>query len=342
VVEVLTIALDVMGGDHGASVVIPAALRFLKKRSGFSLLLVGDQAVIRAELAKLGASGDQRLEIQHASQAVEMDELPSKALRFKKDSSMRIAINMVKEGRAQACVSAGNTGALMATAKFVLKTLPGIDRPAICTSLPTTSGHTWMLDLGANIDSTPQHLFQFALMGSVLAQAIDGNQNPTVGLLNIGEEEMKGSETIKEAAILLADSQLNYAGFIEGDGIYTGKVDVVACDGFIGNIALKSSEGIAKMISYFIKREFTRNVFTRLAAIVALPVLKSFRKQIDPRRYNGASLLGLRGSVIKSHGSADVLSYSNAIEVAATVVERNVPDLIKSRLEAVVSTRQAG
>jgi len=342
VVEVLTIALDVMGGDHGASVVIPAALRFLKKRSGFSLLLVGDQAVIRAELAKLGASGDQRLEIQHASQAVEMDELPSKALRFKKDSSMRIAINMVKEGRAQACVSAGNTGALMATAKFVLKTLPGIDRPAICTSLPTTSGHTWMLDLGANIDSTPQHLFQFALMGSVLAQAIDGNQNPTVGLLNIGEEEMKGSETIKEAASLLADSQLNYAGFIEGDGIYTGKVDVVACDGFIGNIALKSSEGIAKMISYFIKREFTRNVFTRLAAIVALPVLKSFRKQIDPRRYNGASLLGLRGSVIKSHGSADVLSYSNAIEVAATVVERNVPDLIKSRLEAVVSTRQAG
>ncbi len=341
-VEVLTIALDVMGGDHGASVVIPAALRFLKKRSGFSLLLVGDQAVIGAELAKLGASGDQRLEIQHASQAVDMDELPSKALRFKKDSSMRIAINMVKEGRAQACVSAGNTGALMATAKFVLKTLPGIDRPAICTSLPTTSGHTWMLDLGANIDSTPQHLFQFALMGSVLAQAIDGNQNPTVGLLNIGEEEMKGSETIKEAASLLADSQLNYAGFIEGDGIYTGKVDVVACDGFIGNIALKSSEGIAKMISYFIKREFTRNVFTRLAAIVALPVLKSFRKQIDPRRYNGASLLGLRGSVIKSHGSADVLSYSNAIEVAATVVERNVPDLIKSRLEAVVSTRQAG
>ena len=199
-----------------------------------------------------------------------------------------------------------------------------------------------MLDLGANIDSTPQHLFQFALMGSVLAQAIDGNQQPSVGLLNIGEEEMKGSETIKEAATLLANSELNYAGFIEGDGIYTGKVDVVACDGFIGNVALKSSEGIAKMISYFIKREFTRNVFTRLAAIVALPVLKSFRKQIDPRRYNGASLLGLRGSVIKSHGSADILSYSNAIEVAATVVERNVPDLIKSRLEAVVSARQAG
>jgi glycerol-3-phosphate acyltransferase PlsX len=341
VVKVLTIALDVMGGDHGASVVVPAALRFLKKRPGFRLLLVGDQAVIKAELESHGAVGNERVEVQHASQSVDMDELPSKALRFKKDSSMRIAINMVKEGRAQACVSAGNTGALMATAKFVLKTLPGIDRPAICTSLPTTRGHTWMLDLGANIDSTPQHLFQFALMGSVLAQAVDGNQQPTVGLLNIGEEEMKGSETIKEAAGLLTDSQLNYTGFIEGDDIYTGKVDVVACDGFIGNIALKSSEGIAKMISYFIKREFTRNVFTRLAAIAALPVLKSFRKQIDPRRYNGASLLGLRGSVIKSHGSADVLSYSNAIEVAATVVERDVPDLIKSRLEAVASARQA-
>jgi glycerol-3-phosphate acyltransferase PlsX len=339
--KVLTIALDVMGGDHGASVVVPAALRFLKKRSDFGLLLVGDQAVIRAELDALGASGNERLEVQHASQAVEMDELPSKALRFKKDSSMRIAINMVKEGRAQACVSAGNTGALMATAKFVLKTLPGIDRPAICTSLPTMSGHTWMLDLGANIDSTPEHLFQFALMGSVLAQAVDGNQQPSVGLLNIGEEEMKGSETIKEAANLLAGSQLNYAGFIEGDDIYSGKIDVVACDGFIGNVALKSSEGVAKMISYYIKREFTRNLFTRLAAVVALPVLKSFRKQIDPRRYNGASLLGLKGSVIKSHGSADVLSYSNAIEVAATVVERNVPDLIKSRLEAVASTRQA-
>jgi len=338
----LSIALDVMGGDSGAEVVLPAALRALEKRDDLELILVGDQEIIERDLQALGGAGNERLTVQHASQHVDMDELPSHALRFKKDSSMRIAINMVKDGRAQACVSAGNTGALMATAKFVLKTLPGIDRPAICTSLPTTSGHTWMLDLGANIDSTPQHLFQFALMGSVLAQAIDGNQNPTVGLLNIGEEEMKGSETIKEAASLLADSQLNYAGFIEGDGIYTGKVDVVACDGFIGNIALKSSEGIAKMISYFIKREFTRNVFTRLAAIVALPVLKSFRKQIDPRRYNGASLLGLRGSVIKSHGSADVLSYSNAIEVAATVVERNVPDLIKSRLEAVVSTRQAG
>ncbi len=335
------IALDVMGGDHGPSVVLPAAVQFLDKRSDYGLLLVGDQQIIEAELARLGASTSERLIIQHASQRVEMDELPSKALRFKKDSSMRIAINMVKEGRAQACVSAGNTGALMATARFVLKTLPGIDRPAICTSLPSTKGHTWMLDLGANIDCTPEQLFQFGLMGSVLAQAIDGNQSPSVGLLNIGEEEMKGSDTVRQAAVLLADSQINYAGFVEGDDIYTGNVDVVACDGMVGNVALKSSEGVAKMISFFIKREFTRNLLTRLVALMAMPVLKSFRRQIDPRRYNGASLLGLRGSVIKSHGSADILSYGNAIEVAAAVIERDVPELIKSRLQAVMTTRQA-
>ena len=340
--EILTIALDVMGGDHGPDVVLPAALRFLRKRGGkFHLLLVGDRDVIEKGLANLGAKSNSRLEIQHASQAVQMDELPSHALRFKKDSSMRVAIDMVKQGRAQACVSAGNTGALMATARFVLKTLPGIDRPAICTSLPTITGHTWMLDLGANIDSSPEHLFQFALMGSVLASAVDRNSNPSVGLLNIGEEEMKGSETIKEAAGLLSSSQLNYVGFIEGDDVYSGKVDVVACDGFIGNISLKSSEGVAKMISYFIKREFNRNVITRLAALVALPVLKAFQKRIDPRRYNGASLLGLRGSVIKSHGGADVLAFSHAIEVAAVVVERNVPDLISSQLKSVMAERQA-
>jgi glycerol-3-phosphate acyltransferase PlsX len=248
---------------------------------------------------------------------------------------------MVKEGRAQACVSAGNTGALMATARFVLKTLPGIDRPAICTSLPTVTGHTWMLDLGANIDSSPEHLFQFGLMGSVLARAVDANANPRVGLLNIGEEEMKGNETIREAAALLSASPLNYIGFVEGDDVYSGKVDVVACDGFIGNISLKSTEGAAKLIYHFIKREFTRNIFTRLAALVAMPVLKSFKRQIDPRRYNGASLLGLRGSVIKSHGSADALAFSNAIEVAAVVVEQDVPERISSQLQAVMVERQA-
>jgi len=336
----LTIALDAMGGDHGPDVVLPAALNFLKKHKDFSLLLVGDQQTLENGLAKLNTGEHPRLAIQHASQTVEMDEQPSHALRFKKDSSMRVAIDVLKEGRVQACVSAGNTGALMATARFVLKTLPGIDRPAICTSLPTITGHTWMLDLGANIDSSPEQLFQFGLMGSVLATALDGNQNPSVGLLNIGEEEMKGSETIKEAATLLSASHLNYIGFVEGDDVYSGKVDVVACDGFIGNISLKSSEGVAKMISHVIKREFTRNVFTRMAALAALPVLKAFRRQIDPRRYNGAGLLGLRGSVIKSHGSADVLAYRHAIEVAAAVVKRNVPELISSQLQSAMAERQ--
>jgi glycerol-3-phosphate acyltransferase PlsX len=330
-----------MGGDHGPDVVLPAALCFLSARGNFNLILVGDQTIIQSGLERLGALDNPRLSIQHASQTVDMDELPSRALRFKKDSSMRVAINLIKEGRAQACVSAGNTGALMATSKFVLKTLPGIDRPAICTSLPTMRGHTWMLDLGANIDSTPENIFQFGLMGSVLASAVDGNPHPTVGLLNIGQEEMKGSECIKEAATLLAKSQINYAGFVEGDDIYAGKVDVVACDGFIGNIALKSSEGVARMISHFIKREFSRNVFTRLAGLVAMPVLKAFRKQIDPRRYNGASLLGLAGSVIKSHGGADQLAFCNAIEVAAIVVERNVPELIRSQLQAIMTERKA-
>ncbi|NHZ69919.1 MAG: phosphate acyltransferase PlsX, partial [Thermotogales bacterium] len=256
----LSIALDVMGGDSGAEVVLPAALRVLEKRDDLELILVGDREIIERDLQALGGSGNRCLTIQHASQHVEMDELPSRALRFKKDSSMRVAINLVKDGRAQACVSAGNTGALMATARYVLKTLSGIDRPAICTSLPSMTGHTWMLDLGANVNSTPEQLFQFGLMGSVLAGAIDGNSSPRVGLLNIGEEEMKGNETVKEAAGLFASGALNYVGFIEGDDIYSGKVDVVACDGYIGNIALKSSEGIAKMISFYIKREFSRNI----------------------------------------------------------------------------------
>ncbi len=340
--EKITIALDVMGGDHGVDVVLPAAKSVLEKRDDVHLLLVGDEAIINRALAGLGLTDHPRLKIRHASQHVEMDELASHALRFKKDSSMRVAINMVKEGHAQACVSAGNTGALMATARYVLKTLPGIDRPAICTSLPSMHGHTWMLDLGANIDSTPEQLFQFALMGSVLASALDHSEAPRVGLLNVGEEEMKGNETVKEAASLLSSGELNYIGFVEGTDVYCGDVEVVVCDGFVGNIALKTSEGVAKMIAHFIKKEFTRNILTRIAALFALPVLKAFRRQIDPRRYNGASLLGLRGSVIKSHGGADVLAFSNAINVAVEVVEQNVPERIKSRLQVILSKRQAG
>jgi glycerol-3-phosphate acyltransferase PlsX len=339
--EPITIALDVMGGDHGPEVVLPAALRVLARHDDLSLLLVGDQQTVVAGLERLRAAENPRISIQHASQRVEMNELASHALRFKKDSSMRVALNMVKEGRAQACVSAGNTGALMATARYVLKTVPGIDRPAICTSLPTMAGHTWMLDLGANVDSSAEHLFQFALMGSVLAKAVDDNASPKVGLLNIGEEEIKGNETVKEAALLLAAGPMNYIGYIEGNDVYGGHVDVVVCDGFVGNIALKTSEGVARMISQFIKQGFNRNLLTRIAGLFALPVLNSFRKRIDPRRYNGASLLGLRGTVIKSHGSADELAFANAIQVAGTVVRQQVPERIGSQVQAILAARQA-
>lgn len=329
----LTVAIDAMGGDYGLEVTVPAALAALKKYPKLHILLVGPEEEIRVLLATHKATKHQRIEIQHASQVVAMDELPSQALRGKKDSSMRVAINMVKEGRAQACVSAGNTGALMATSRFVLKTLPGIERPAICTALPTMKGHAHVLDLGANIDSDPQHLLQFAVMGSVLAGAVDNNSNPTIGLLNIGEEEMKGNETVKATAKLLADSRLNYYGFVEGDDIYKGTTDVVVCDGFVGNIMLKTTEGVAKMMSYYLKLEYKRNLFTKLAALISIPVLKAFKGTIDPREYNGASLLGLNGIVIKSHGNADVHSFSIAIHEAMMEVDKNVPDRIRSELE---------
>ena len=247
---------------------------------------------------------------------------------------MRVAINLVKEGQAQACVSAGNTGALMATARFVLKTLPGIDRPAICTTLPTVSGHVYVLDLGANVDSSAEHLFEFAVMGSELASAVDENSNPTVGLLNIGEEEIKGNERVKEASRLLADSRLNYIGYVEGDGIFLGAADVVVCDGFVGNVMLKTTEGVAKMLSHFMKQEFKKNPFTMLAALISMPVLKAFKRRIDPREYNGASLVGLQGIVIKSHGGADALAFSNAIHEAIMEVTKNVPQRISRQLEA--------
>ena len=336
-----TIALDVMGGDHGPEVVIPAALSSLKARDELAIILVGDEAIIRATLGSPPGHIADRLTIQHASQRVEMDDLASYALRNKKDSSMRVALNLVKDGKADACVSAGNTGALMATARFVLKTIAGIDRPAICTKLPSIKGQTWMLDLGANVDCSAEHLCQFALMGSVLANAVDGMESPRVGLLNIGEEEIKGNEQVKKAALCLENSGLNYIGYVEGDDIYSGDVDVVVCDGFVGNVALKTSEGLAKMISVLMKREFTRNLFTRLEGIVALPVLRAFRRRIDPRRYNGASLLGLRGIVVKSHGSADALAYANAIEFAILEVQQAVPERISEQLNALMAQKQA-
>lgn len=338
----ITIALDAMGGDAGASVVVPAALESITQNADVNIILVGDETRLRQELQAAGAEKhSSRLTIHHASQQVEMDELPSSALRNKKDSSMRVALNLVKDGSADACVSAGNTGALMATSRFVLKMLPGIDRPAICTALPSIKSHTWMLDLGANVDCNAEHLFQFALMGSVLAEAVDGNSRPRVGLLNIGAEEIKGNEQVKDAAKLLSENMPNYDGYAEGDDIYKGDFDVIVCDGFVGNVSLKTSEGVAKMIAAFIKQEFTRNIFTRLAALVAMPVLKAFRSRIDPRGYNGASLLGLRGIVIKSHGSADAFAFANAIKVAILEVREDVPQRITAQLQAYKENRRS-
>jgi len=330
-----------MGGDIGPDAIVPAALRVLKASGdALRLILVGQENVLLAGLARLKATGHPYIDIRHASQLVSMDESPAQALRAKKDSSMRVAINLVKQGDADACVSAGNTGALMATARFVLKTLPGIDRPAICTTMPTVRGHVRVLDLGANVDSKAEHLLQFAVMGSVLAE-VNGIAQPRVGLLNIGEEAIKGNEQVKEAARLLAVSDLNYIGFVEGDGIYLDDVDVVVCDGFVGNVALKSSEGVAKLIRHYITQEFKRNLLTRLAGLVALPVLRAFRRRIDPRHYNGASLLGLPGIVIKSHGGADALAFANAIRVAMLEVEQAVPQRIDTHLSALHAARQA-
>ena len=329
----LTVSLDAMGGDFGVTVVAKAAVDYLEQHQNISLILVGDQNIIGAELNKLNVQPYERLKIQHASQQVEMDEPPSQALRNKKDSSMRVAINLVKEDIADAAVSAGNTGALMATARYVLKTLPGIDRPAITSVMPSILGKTYMLDLGANVGCSSQHLLQFAVMGSVLANAVDEIKRPKVGLLNVGEEEIKGNEQVKEAHEVLRRSGLNYIGYVEGDDIFCGDVEVVVCDGFVGNVSLKTSEGVAKIVAHYAREEFTRNVFTKLCGFFALPVLKAFKKRIDPRRYNGASLLGLRGVVIKSHGGADAYSFQHAIEIAHIEASQQVPKKIESRIE---------
>jgi glycerol-3-phosphate acyltransferase PlsX len=328
-----------MGGDHGPKVTVPAARRVLADHPSLSIILVGDKAALERRVGNDDAGG--RLRIRHASQTVSMDEPPSQALRSKKDSSMRVAINMVKSGEAAACVSAGNTGALMATARFVLKTLPGIDRPAICASLPTTRGHTHMLDLGANVDCTAEHLVQFAVMGSELVTAVDGTEAPRVALLNIGEEDIKGNEMVKEAARRLGQCHLNYVGYVEGHRVYQGDVDVVVCDGWTGNIALKTSEGVARMIGRALRREFNRGPLSKLMGLVAYPVLKRIRDFFDPRRYNGASLLGLRGIVVKSHGGADAFALAHALEIAVREVEMGIPQRISARLATLLTERQA-
>jgi len=324
-----------MGGDYGPPVIVPAALQALANHENLHLVLVGNQEILQNELKSHSTSYGARLTIHHASQRVEMDESPAIALRTKKDSSMRVAINLVKQEQVQACVSAGNTGALMATARFVLKTLPGIDRPAIVSTFPTFIGkkNVRMLDLGANVDSTAESLFQFAVMGSVLASAVDNIENPKIYLLNIGQEDIKGNEQVKQTAQLLANSKIiNYAGYIEGDEIYKGDADVVVCDGFVGNVALKTTEGVAIFIKKLIKEAFCRNWMTKLAGLIALPVLKSFAKRIDPARYNGATLLGLQGIVIKSHGGASVSAFAHAISEGIIEVEKNIPQKVSEKV----------
>ncbi len=329
----ITLSVDAMGGDHGLDSTIPASIKVVESEPDVRIILVGDAEQIRARLRDKLVPG--RLEVHATSQVVTMDDTPSFALRKKKDSSMRVAINLVKDGESNACISSGNTGALMATARFVLKTIPGIERPAICGSLPKLNGRTHMLDLGANIDSPPEILLQFGLMGVLLIQCLEGIENPTVSLLNIGVEEMKGNKTIKAAAELFRNSGLNYQGFAEPDEIFIGDTDLIVCDGFVGNIALKASEGVAQMIMSVVKEEFTRNIFAKTSGFVANSALGAIRSRLDHRRYNGASLLGLRGTVVKSHGGTDQFGFQHAIEVAIEEVRKDLIAQIENSLTAV-------
>jgi glycerol-3-phosphate acyltransferase PlsX len=330
----VTIAIDAMGGDHGPGVTVPASVAALRRDPDLRVILVGLPDQVRAALGDNEHAFGDRLVIREATQVVGMDEKPQDALRKKKDSSMRVCIDLVKSGDAHACVSAGNTGALMATGRFVLKTIEGIDRPAIISRIRSRHGHTHMLDLGANSQCTGLHLFQFAVMGTVVASDMHGIERPRVGILNIGEEDTKGDSVVQEAAKLLSASTLNYVGFVEGDDIFLGDVDVVVTDGFTGNVALKSIEGLAKLIAAMAKQEYTRNPLRYLAAAASWPVLRSLKREMDPRAYNGASMVGLTGIVIKSHGSADAVSFENAIKVAILESRKGVPTQIANLLAA--------
>jgi phosphate acyltransferase len=334
----ITIAVDAMGGDHGPSVTVPASISAMRNEPSLRIVLVGIPAQIDPLVSAHRTALGERLAIRPATQVVTMDEKPQDALRKKKDSSMRVAIDLVKAGEAHACVSAGNTGALMATARFVLKTIEGIDRPAIISRIRARHGHTHMLDLGANSECSAEHLFQFAVMGCVVASDMHGIAKPRVGLLNIGEEEMKGDGVVQGASKLLAASTLNYIGFVEGDDIFSGDVDVVVTDGFTGNVALKTMEGLATMLVGAMKTEYTRNPLRYFGALASWPVLRSLRREFDPRTYNGASMVGLTGVVIKSHGSADVLSFSNALRVALIEARKGVP----SQIGHLLKTQQQG
>jgi phosphate acyltransferase len=322
-----------MGGDHGPRVTVPAALDFQAREPDAAIVLVGIAHAIEGELARLKREQGPRLRVHAATEVVAMDEPPAQAMRYKKDSSMRVAVNLVKQGAAHAAVSAGNTGALMAISRFVLKTIAGIDRPAIATVLPNQKGgYTYVLDLGANVDCTAEQLMQFGVMGAMLVAAVEHKERPSVGLLNIGVEDIKGNETVKRAAELLRSSGLNFHGNVEGDDIYKGTTDVVVCDGFVGNSLLKASEGVAKMIAAFLREEFKRNPWNMLAAVMAKPVINALRARMDPAKYNGATLVGLRGIVIKSHGSADARAFAHALESALEEVRNDVPQRIAERM----------
>ena len=326
-----------MGGDHGLSVTIPACIAAVKKNAALKLLLVGDEVQINAHLEQQGAKHHEKLSVLHAPEVVDMDELPSHALRKKKKASMRIALNLVKEGEAEACVSAGNTGALMATARFVLKTLPGIDRPAIIAELPTERSKTRVIDLGANVDSSAEHLFQFAVMGSALIKAVDHKDKPTIAVLNVGVEEIKGNEQVKRTAQMLSECDvMNYVGYVEGNDFYSGDVDLIVCDGFVGNVALKSSEGLYKLMSTVLKESFMQNAWTKFIGLLARPVLGQLKKRMDPARFNGASLIGLNGIVVKSHGGAGEQAFQFALEQAALQIENRVIDLVREQMSSFV------
>jgi glycerol-3-phosphate acyltransferase PlsX len=336
----VTVAIDCMGGDHGSSVTVPAALTFLRAHSAVHVILVGHEEVLTPLVADVPAGVKSRLSIEHASQVIGMDELPKSAVRAKKDSSMRVAINLVRDGKAQVAISAGNTGALVAISHFVLKMLPGIDRPALCFALPTVKEgrQTYALDLGANVDCSAEHLLQFGVMGSVLASTLDHNERPTVGLLNVGAEDIKGNELTKKAAGLLRASSLNFYGNVEGDDIYRGTTDVVVCDGFVGNATLKASEGMAHMLGGYLREECGRGLVTKLMALVALPIFKGFKRRADHRRYNGAVLLGLRGVVVKSHGSADAFAFEQAIARAVDAAGNRLIERISDKMAAITRT----
>jgi len=331
----LVIAVDAMGGDFGPRVTIPASLQALKQHAKLNVILIGDTAQIEPLLASQPVNLTERISLVHCDKTIAMDEKPSRAIRHGRQSSMAVALSKVADGSAQACVSAGNTGALMALGRLVLRTLPGIDRPAIITAIPTVKNHCYALDLGANVDCSAEQLLQFAVMGSVMVQSIGKSDYPTVGLLNVGSEDVKGNEQVRLATSLIADhGQLNYIGFIEGDDLFSGKADVVVCDGFVGNIALKSSEGLARMISDKVQRSFRQSWYRKILALLAAPVLKDLAVQLDPSRRNGASLLGLNGVVIKSHGGADQDCFAYAIEQAVIEAHWNVPKRISESLAA--------